>query len=213
MNIGASLCVLLSCTQLCGDSSNSATIDSYNAAVEKYISGTPTIVDGGVKLWIDKMLTLLPPQARIMEIGSGFGRDAHYIESCGFAVERTDATQGFVTLLQRQGHPARLFNIITDPFAQKYDLIFANAVLLHCTGQEFADAINKISSSLVPGGILAFSMKYGTGEEWVTAKLDLPRYFCYWQPDEITKVLQVANFEVIEILDDGRFFDVIARRL
>lgn len=94
--------------------SNDATLQSYEAHIQEYISGTPQSVDGHVQDWIDATLKLLLPDAKILEYGSAFGRDALYIESKGFAIERTDATAGFVELLQSQGHEARLLNIVSD---------------------------------------------------------------------------------------------------
>lgn len=63
-------------------------------------------MQGFVKDWIDTVLAGLPQDAKIPEFGSAFGRDADYIESKGYKVQRTDVTPGFVKLLQSQGHQA-----------------------------------------------------------------------------------------------------------
>ncbi len=75
---------------------NNITLQSYEQGVSEYISGTAAETNGSIKAWIDNFLDLLPLNAHIIEIGSAFGRDAQYIESCGFSVKRTDATIGFV---------------------------------------------------------------------------------------------------------------------
>jgi hypothetical protein len=68
----------------------------------------------------------LPLDAKIIEVGTAFGRDASYIENQGYKVERTDATEGFVDWLNQNGHPARVFNLISDDFDNNYDLVFAS---------------------------------------------------------------------------------------
>lgn len=190
---------------------NALTLQSYELGVQEYIDGTAAVVSGSFKDWIDTVVASLPPNAEIMEIGSGFGRDANYIESFGFKVERTDATEAFVTFLQGQGHSARTFNILTDTFSSQYDLIFANAVFLHFTPQELEIVLQKTHDALRDGGMLAFSVKKGEGEEWTNAKLERPRYFCYWDQANLVSFLQKANFEVINISENERFLQVMAK--
>lgn len=192
-------------------SSNALTLHSYESGVQEYINGTPTEVSGSIKEWIDATLAHLPTNAEILEIGSGFGRDANYIESYGFSVERTDAAEAFVTLLQEQGHPARRFNILTDPVHKQYGLIFANAVFLHFTPQELEVVLKKIHAALKDDGIIAFSVKKGEGEEWTTAKLGQPRYFYYWDQDKIESLLKRTGFELVRTSGDDRFLQIIAK--
>ncbi|MBM3198601.1 MAG: hypothetical protein FJZ58_05035, partial [Chlamydiae bacterium] len=112
---------------------NERTLSSYELATQEYVQGTATEVSGSFKKWIDATLALLSEEAEIFEIGSGFGRDAKYMESYGFHVERSDATEAFIALMQTEGYAALYFNVITDTFPSTYDLIFANAVFLHLT--------------------------------------------------------------------------------
>ena len=92
-------------------SENDETLAVYETSVQKYIDGTPSVVDGHVKTWIDETLALVPQNARILEIGTATGRDADYIEAQGYYVERTDATKAFVALQREQGHEARELNV------------------------------------------------------------------------------------------------------
>lgn len=173
---------------------NKRTIDTYETHVQEYIDGTPNEVSGGVKDWIDRTLDELPNDASIIEIGSAFGRDANYIETIGYSVERTDATHGFVDFLLSQGHSAKDFNLLTDDFDKSYDVVFADAVLLHFTRDEFEFALRKVHAALNVDGRFAFSLKQGEGERWSEDKLGAPRFFCYWTEDQITDVLERTGF-------------------
>lgn len=194
-------------------SSNAVTLQSYEACIRNYIEGTPSELCDHLKDWIHLVLSKISLNAQIIEIGSAFGRDSAYMESLGFKVEKTDATEAFVSYLQERGSVARKFNILSDSFNAQYDLIFANAVFLHFTPQEFNGVLQKIHAHLKNEGILAFSVKKGEGEEWSTAKLGQPRYFCYWSKEKLKQKLESFGFQVISIVEAEPWIYVVSSSL
>ncbi|WP_235973794.1 class I SAM-dependent methyltransferase [Parasphingopyxis marina] len=174
--------------------SNEKTLATYNSHASEYVAGTTHVVFGAIRDWINEALAGLPLDAALLEIGSAIGRDAAYIHEQGYEVECTDASTAFVQHLRRLGFEAKLFNVLNDAFTAKYDLIIANAVLLHFDRQEFAEALRKSSRALKPNGRFAFSLKRGDGEEWSDEKLNAPRFFCYWQPEDLAPLLSRARF-------------------
>jgi len=174
--------------------SNQQTLDAYQDRLQAYVAGTAKTVSGESQQWLDAALGGLPPTARLLELGSAFGRDAAYIAAQGYAIECSDAVPGFVTLLQSQGFNARRLNVLTDDVGDGYHLILANAVLLHFTRRELPLVLSKVRRALAPNGRLAFSLKQGEGEGWSDAKLGAPRFFCYWQPAELEPELRQAGF-------------------
>jgi SAM-dependent methyltransferase len=182
---------------------NNRTLESYNGHIQEYIDGTPQEVPGDVQRWIDASLQGLPLDAKIIEVGTAFGRDASYIENQGYKVERTDATEGFVDWLNQNGHTASVFNLISDDFDDSYDLVFADAVLLHFTREEVEAVLTKIHGALRDGGRFAFSLKQGDGEGWSEEKLGAPRYFCYWTQEQIEQLLPKTGYSSFEVSDGG----------
>lgn len=182
---------------------NQITIEAYNNRVQEYIEGTPHEVSGEMKKWLDTSIENLPENAQIFEIGSGFGRDANYLEEQGFTVQRTDATPAFVELLNSQGFDAKHFNAIEDEMPPNQDLIVANAVLLHFTQEQTAGVIEKTYDALNENGKFAFSLKQGEGDSWIEEKLGTPRYFAYWKYDEMQQVLQEVGFKDVNINGDS----------
>lgn len=176
------------------DISNKETVNAYNSSVDKYIAESPQIVSGELKEWIDGNLSKLDNQSRILEIGSGSGKDADYFYSQGYRMELTDASQGFVDYLNKKGHSARLLDILSDSIDVNYDMIFADAVFLHFTEDELLYVLKKAHSALRSEGRLAFTLKVGQGEETTTRKLDVPRYFHYWMQEDIERLLKEAGF-------------------
>jgi predicted TPR repeat methyltransferase len=181
---------------------NQQTLAAYEAHVQEYIEGTFQEVEGYVKEWLDMAVAGLPKDARILEFGSAFGRDAAYLKGLGYSVECTDATLNFVKLLQEKGFDARQLNAITDPLDGPYDLVLANAVLLHFTRDETETVLTKVHAALADGGTFIFTLKQGEGEEWSDAKLGAPRYFCYWTEDQIRPLVEAAGFSKVEVSSD-----------
>lgn len=76
---------------------NSETLRSYTANVDDYVAQTPSETVAGVKEWLDQALSYLSYQAKIIEVGAGYGRRSEYIISQGYKVVATDASDGFCT--------------------------------------------------------------------------------------------------------------------
>lgn len=181
--------------------SNARTLATYESSLDRYIAGSPEDLRGGLKGFLEGVLNRLQPKATILEIGAGFGRDALYLQSQGFRVIPTDAVESFIEELQRRGLQPQRLNVLTDPIP-RVELIYANAVFHHFSREEFEAILSKIRSALPEGGILAFTVKEGSGEEWSDAKLDGPRFFRYWQTPELFEILIRAGFTDVEIETD-----------
>ena len=178
---------------------NHKTLQTYEHSVQRYVKKTPAVASAHVTEWIDRALARLSPADPILELGSAFGRDADYIEAKGFTVQRSDAAKGFVRLLRDQGHPAKVLNVLTDDLGGAYHLIIANAVFLHFKAEELRKALGVVYHHLRPGGTLAFTVKQGQGSGWSSEEMDGPRFFCYWQPAKLRKLVVEAGFEDIEL--------------
>ena len=181
---------------------NRITIDTYNTHTQEYIDGTPHEMSGVVKDWLDNSLIDVPKDARILEFGSAFGRDAEYLKGLGYEVECTDVAPAFVELLQSKGLDAKVLNAITDDLPRGLDYVLANAVLLHFTPDEARLVIEKVFDALNTNGKFSFTLKQGEGESWSEEKLRAPRYFCYWAEPQIRQTLKETGFQDIDISGD-----------
>jgi 2-polyprenyl-3-methyl-5-hydroxy-6-metoxy-1,4-benzoquinol methylase len=200
-------------------SANEETLQAYEGGVAQYNEAAIPEVEGSVKDWVDKSLSLIRPGGHVLEIGSAHGRDAAYIESLGFTVDRTDAAQAFVDYMRQGGHDARMLNVLTEEnYGGPFDMVYANAVLLHFTPEESAQVLERARESLSDDGILAFSVKIGEGAAWSDRKLDGRRYFTYWQEGPLRELVTSAGYEVLEMPegqtghDNGDWYHVIARK-
>jgi SAM-dependent methyltransferase len=173
------------------------TLATYQASAQRYIERTipppPAML-----AYLDRFAALVG-QGHILEIGTGPGRDADYLERRGVEVTRSDATPAFVERLRAAGQDALLLDIRSGDLGGPYDGVLANAVLLHLSRSQFADALRRVRRATSDGGLLAVTLKEGDGEQWSTAKLGLPRHFTYWREAALRRVLQDTGWDVTSL--------------
>ena len=87
------------------------TLASYETAAQRYrersVEPSPALV-----AFLDQ-LSALVGVGHILEIGSGPGREAAYIEARGPRVTRTDGARAFVEMMRADGHEAELLDVRT----------------------------------------------------------------------------------------------------
>jgi SAM-dependent methyltransferase len=181
------------------------TIGAYDAYAEEYAAGTsdlPDVVAGSMTRFVDAVGT----SARILEIGSGPGRDAMELEEFGLSVRRTDISPGFVHHLRGAGYLADLLDPRTDDLAdpvsggEPYDGVWANASLLHVRRDDLPGVLERLAEATRRGGMLHLTVKEGDGEGWsVHGHVGAPRYFVYWREEPLRAHLEAAGWRVEEV--------------
>lgn len=195
---------------------NDITIETYRKSFDIYEEKTPNVVSGEFKEWIDFFLSFLSPDALILEIGSATGRDARYFRSLGYSVVCTDVIPLALEKLLEQGFEVEQFDFRDKPNAEWencFDAVFANAVFVHASYEIFRNFLLNISFCLKSGGIIAFSLKNGEGEEMTKEKVGDFRYFKYYLEEELLKMFLEVPFELVRIsyADDKKWIHVVAR--
>jgi SAM-dependent methyltransferase len=170
------------------------TLASYEAAADSYVEQT-TAPAPVLLVFLDRLADLVG-HGHVLELGSGPGWDADYLEARGVQVTRTDATCAFVDRLRAAGHQARLLDIRRDDLGGPYDAVLADAVLLHLSRDQFRHALRRIRQAVGADGLLAITLKEGDGEGWSTARLGLPRHFTYWHEPALRQALDDAGWHV-----------------
>lgn len=198
------------------------TVASYDAWAEAYAAGEsePT---ADLLVAYDGFAGLLENGARVLEIGSGGGRDAAQLEQRGLSVRRTDITPGFVTLLRAAGHEATLLDPLVDDLAdpgrdEPYDGVWAAASLLHVRREHLPVVLRRLAEATRDGGVLQLALKEGDGARFSThGPVAAPRHFTFWREPALRAVLDEAGWDVRSLVrTDGRrgetWLDVTALR-
>ncbi|CAN5624905.1 hypothetical protein BH11ACT8_BH11ACT8_19470 [soil metagenome] len=163
--------------------------------------------------------------ARVLEIGSGGGRDAVALEALGCDVRRSDITPGFVEVLRRDGHDAEVLDPLTDDLTDTardgrlHDAVWANACLLHVTREDLPEVLARLAAVTRADGVIRATFKEGDGDGWAThGSIEAPRRFTYWRRPALEAVVAGSGWRVLETVEsDGlraeRWLAVTARRV
>ncbi len=178
------------------------TVRAYGRDAAAYVAAG-TELPSSVRADIEDFVARLHVGARVLEIGSGGGRDARLMEELGLAVRRTDITPAFATLLRDQGHDCDDLDPLTDDLSSPdgpYDAVWANASLLHVSRADLRTVLARLADVTRPGGLLRVSLKEGDGEGWSThGAISGPRHFTYWRADELHTVVTGAGWTDVRV--------------
>lgn len=181
------------------------TVSAYSSYTDAYRADSHAL-PAHVKEQLEVFAGLVGAGGRVLEIGSGGGRDATYLETLGVLVRRTDITPAFVDLLREDGHTADvvdpLKDDLTDPArpGRLYDAVWANACLLHVARADLPTVLTRLHAATRPGGLLRFSVKEGEGEAWSThGAVAAPRLFVYWTTPDLRAVVEDSGWTSVQV--------------
>lgn len=182
--------------------SSESTKDSYNQSAAAYAGKTASFFH---QKEMECFSSAFPPGGKILDLGCGAGRDAKRFSEMGFSVSGIDFSEELLALA-RQTAPEAVFMLQDlenlENFAPgSFDGVWANASLLHLEKARLPGVLSQIHSLLKAGGCFFLSLKQGTGEGII---LDdryggIPKFFAYYQPEEISALLQKAGFVITSI--------------
>ncbi len=165
-------------------------------------------------IFAEQVLSHLPAQANILELGAGLGQDSRYFAGLGYAVTMTDYVDAVLqTSRQRPGGENTIHIQTVDiskplPFADaSYDVVYAHLSLHYFDTPTTRAIFAEINRVLKPHGNLAFlvnstsdpEFQSGTKieEEFYEIGNKVKRYFSLQSTADFTK-----NFETI-LLDNA----------
>jgi len=174
-----------------------ATIDTYNRMASEYDAEVTDFWDRFPHTVIDTFSDLA--QGRVLDIGSGSGRDGLILQKKDLDVVCLDASEAMVALTTSRGLNSIVGDFCTLPFQDEaFGGVWAYTSLLHIPKAEVETAFSEISRVLARNGVFGLGMIEGIDELYrESAGVGLPRWFSYYQKDEIEKLLQEHGFTVV----------------
>lgn len=179
------------------------TRDSYNVYAYDFSSFSSTF-RGKKQEWIDHFASQLEKDSRVLDIGCGAGGDAVYLSKTGLNITGIDFSAKLIDIAKKN-LPSGNFLVVDfeDLSFEKdsFDGIWAMASLLHVPKQNLPAVLKKIYMVLDPSGLFFSSFRVGNEEKFTIEQRGnarLKRFYSYYQPEEIKKMLQEAGFKNIE---------------
>ena len=171
----------------------------YDKIVESYVKEFSRPSD-----YIDNFLDLLPKNAKILDVGCGFGFDANFMTSRNFDVIGLDLSKE-MSITAKQKFPKidfRQQDIRELDFSlNSFDGIFASFSLIHLPKKDIPSLLKKFHQILKQNGILYISLQGGESEETFIDepfKPDEKLFLNIMSFDEIKNLLTKNNFSIIE---------------
>jgi ubiquinone/menaquinone biosynthesis C-methylase UbiE len=178
------------------------TVEGYDRLAEKWAGQ-----HNDKRFWgeeMDRFFELLPGK-KVLEIGSGGGRDAEEIIRNGYDYVGTDVSNGLLKVARKRNPEEKFINTSIydlDFPDNSFDGFWASAVFLHIPKSRIGEALTRLRNVVKPGGIGFISLKRGEGEvEEVQTFEDgakLERLFAYYKDSEFSNVLKRNNYDVVE---------------
>lgn len=174
--------------------------ESYQATAEEFARN---VADLAPIQSIEKFMKLLPPNAKIIDIGCGSGRDAKIFTEKGLSVLGIDFCSNLIEIAKTNA-PLAEFQVLDFETASfplsSFDGAWAACSLHHIPKKTLPTVLNNIHSFLKEKGSFYLTVKKGVGE--VLAKDerygDFEKFWSFFEEDEIKKIVQSANFTILE---------------
>jgi len=140
----------------------------------------------------------VPAGSRVLDAGSGPGRDCAYLAELGFRPMALDLSHEMLAEGRRRGRaaPAMQADLRRLPFADgSFPGVWASASLLHLPQTDLVPTLHELAR-IIGRGCLYLALKEGEGEAW-QERPGGPRFFRYYQMDAVEAAVREAGFEVI----------------
>ena len=189
---------------------NEDTVRSYEVTAGEYAAEAATMPEW-VLGEIDAFVGAIGGTGRILEIGSGGGRDARELERRGLSVRCTDVAQGFVDLLRADGFEADRLDPLTDDLADPrdpgmlYDGVWSCACLFHVARDDLVIVLGRLAEATRSGGRVHASFKAGDGDVRSTSSTDPRQRYTdtLWREPDLRSQFATAGWVVDEIDTHG----------
>jgi SAM-dependent methyltransferase len=167
------------------------TLDHYEHSARQFFAGT---IDHDVSQNIGALLSAIEgdPPFTILDLGCGPGRDLKTFTSLGHHAIGLDGCEQFVEMARTfSGCEVWHQNLLHLQLpAEKFDGIFANAVLFHVPSAALPQVLADLHAALKPGGVLFSSNPRGHNEEGWSG----PRYGSYYDYETWERFVTAAGF-------------------
>jgi SAM-dependent methyltransferase len=155
----------------------------------------------------NRLVSLLPGRAHILDLGCGGGHDGRAFRDAGFEVTALDASAAMAALASaRIGRNVIVRSFQELNFVKQFDAVWASASLLHVPFDELPDVLIRVRRSLRTVGLLCASFKEGEKDR----RDQNGRLFCAMTEALLREHLTHAGFD-IDIIDQyqGRGSDAM----
>jgi SAM-dependent methyltransferase len=171
------------------------TIDFYNNYSKEYTKERGDVRGGFIEQYLkddsDYLLKSMSGK-KILDVGSGPGRDGLFFKSKGLDVVCIDASEEMVEICKKNGLAAKKMDIENIDYPEStFDAVWAYASLVHVPKRRIYSVLARISEILKHDGLFFAGMVEGENESLhkSVGKPNGERFFALYQDTELQEIL------------------------
>lgn len=175
------------------------TIQTYDNYADIYDSEVVEFWQRFPSLTIDRFVSFLSG-TKVLNLGSGSGRDALLLRDAGLDVTCLDASNSMVSMTKQLGFPTihtDFSHLDLDTYS--FDGVWAYTSLIHVPPEELIATVTYLKKIIPENGIVLLGLIEGNGAK-IVHRESMPgaeRYFHFYQPDEIDNLMAGIDFELL----------------
>ena len=199
------------------------TRQTFDDVADEYIKRDQAIINEttDVRDALENFSKILFRNAKILDIGSGGGRDSRILFAKGFSVVGIDFSSEMIRQSE-QIEPRIQYRVMDfekmDFPDNTFNGVWTNASLHHIPKVNLPLVLENIKRILSPGGILFIKVKQGKYDDLrYNDKFGkrILRYFAYYEPSELIGMVNTVGLEVTKVQSTphGEWVDLFAKKL
>jgi SAM-dependent methyltransferase len=180
------------CTNASDDKGHSgqSTLAFYEEHAQEYFNRT---VSADLSSLYERFFQHVKPGGRILDLGSGSGRDLKVMRDRGYIPLGIDASPSLAKLATDfSGETCLTMRFEDLSLPEEFDGVWACASLLHISRCRIPTILKNIHDSLAERGVFFASVQVGVGERL----LPDGRFFAYYQAEEFSHLIENAGFTI-----------------
>lgn len=178
----------------------------YNQITQSYLQLVEAM---GMKVrekYLKKLITFMPANAQVLELGCGAGIPMTQILSEHFQVTGIDISSQQLSLARQNVPQAKfiLSDMVNLEFESNYfDAIVAFYSITHVPRLEHKQLLSNIYRMLKKGGLMMLTMGYGDSPDTISPDwFGSPMFFSHFDGDTNLKLVQETGFNIIQAEDE-----------
>lgn len=153
---------------------------------------------------LEKFVAQLPPEAQVLDLGAGNGRDSQWLSEHGCQVTMFDLSPDMLAIAKVRVPDAiaiegDMTQMEFEP--ERFDAVHARGSILHLTKSEAKKVIKDVYTILKRGGVVFCTLKEGEGEREISDDRygsEGTRFFSFYSEKQARELFAQAGFENIE---------------
>ncbi len=191
-------------------------IETYNKYASIYSEYTKNKL---LQFQLASFVSMLPNKGKVLDAGSGSGRDSSYLREDGLEVVSVDISEGMIKEAGKNGVKVIKGDLLLMVSNEEFDGIWCMATLADIPKKDNNKLIKNFHKALKNNGILFIAVKEGEGEQLIEKERygNSLRFYALYKEDELNNLLKENGFEIIESVvsnDEGtNWVEIFAKKV